>query len=101
MHQKRAYRAAHPIRALWHRHRAKAKSRGIEVLWTFEEFQTFCLRTGYHVEVKNGLTIERENPLDGYSTNNCKTLTHLDNSIKGSIIDRWLWARIGGRRACA
>jgi hypothetical protein len=97
MHEKREYRLRHPIRALWHKHRARAARRQIPVEWTFDEFQAFCLRTNYHNEVKNGLTIEREDALKGYSTANCTTLIHLDNSIKGSVIDKWLWARIGGR----
>ena len=96
-HDKQAYRLKHPIRAAWHRHTDKARRRGIPVLWSFEEFEAFCVKTNYHVEVKNGLTIERKEALDGYSTANCTTLTHADNSLKGAIIDRWLWARIGGR----
>jgi len=86
----RKWREEHPMTAAWNIHKWNAKQRGIKVEWNRQEFFLFCFLTGYHILRKDGLTIDRENCFLGYSLSNCQTLSHHENSIKGSIIERWL-----------
>jgi hypothetical protein len=87
MHHQRDFRARHPLRALFRAHLDHSKSRGIRVLWTFEDFILFCEATDYPNLLKEGWTIERDDPLLGYSLGNCSILTRSDNGFKGATYD--------------
>lgn len=86
----REWRERHPMVDAWNNHRFNAKKRGIAVEWNYDEFKLFCEITGYHILRKNGLTIDRENCLLGYNLKNCQVLSHYDNSVKGSRIEKWI-----------
>ena len=83
------WRSAHPVASAWHTHRWNAKLRGIPVLWSREEFASFCFETGYHLLRLDGYSIDRIEHRKGYSLSNCRLLTALENSIKGGF-ERWL-----------
>ncbi len=70
---KRAYRAAHPIRAIWHNLRHHAKERRIAVTIDFPIFENLCQQTGYHERRGNdadSLTIDRFDAAQGYEAHN-------------------------------
>ena len=80
----RRWRERHPILALWHNHKSDAKRRGISVEWTPEEFRFWCITTGYHITVRDGMSIDRIDPARGYSLDNVQLLTVGENSAKGN-----------------
>jgi len=81
----RKYRAADPIKATYYNLRCNAKRRGIYCAISLAEFRTFCTATGY-IEGKgveaDSLTIDRINPLVGYTINNIQVLTLKENLKK-------------------
>lgn len=87
----RKWREEHPIAAAWQIHKHNAKQRGIPVEWTFPEFAEFCERTNYDQLRKQGMTIQRDNCLAGYSLENCSgLLPHAENSELGWRKERWI-----------
>lgn len=85
----RKWRAEHPIADAWQVHKWNAKQRGIPVEWTRDEFAEFCERTGYDQLRKDGMTIQRDDCLRGYSLANCPgLLPHGENSQIGATFDR-------------
>ena len=71
--------------------KSKAKTRGIRVEITLQEFREFCQRTGYIIvkgrRGKNA-TIDRRDPTKGYTKENMQLLTHRENSTKGATLDK-------------
>lgn len=73
------------MRYLWKNLKGHAKARGIEFTITLEQWEEFCLRTGYHL--KHGreagcLTVDRKDGIYGYHHWNIQVLTNSENAGK-------------------
>lgn len=82
--RQRKYRAANPLVAAFHNLKGHAKARGKEFLFTVEQFEKFCLETGYLSKRLAGIdvTIDRVLEQGPYSYNNCQVLINGDNVSK-------------------
>lgn len=81
--------------AAWAAHVANAKTRGVAVEWTREDFFRFCEMTDYHILRSQGWTIERQDANKGYSIENCELATKKYNDAKGAFVDRWIKQKYG------
>jgi hypothetical protein len=97
-HYWRLQKERHPLSVRYNNFKSKAKQRGIAVEITLEEFKEFCHRTGYCIvkgrRGKNA-TIERPDPLRGYTVDNMELLTFSDNSRKGATLDKLMIQALG------
>lgn len=65
--------------------RCGANRRKIPFDLTYEEYEKFCVETGYHEKrgkQPSSLTIDRKNATRGYSYDNIQVLTHAENSAR-------------------
>lgn len=85
--RQRRFRANCPITSAYHNLKSHAKARGIEFDLTFEQFNVFCIQTGYD-KLKGGtkecLTVDRKHNDVGYTFNNIRAITMQENSFKGT-----------------
>lgn len=85
--RQRRYRERNPVSAAYFNLKAHAKARGIEFDLTFEQFNVFCIQTGYDKlkgKTKECLTVDRiENEL-GYTVSNIRAIIMQENSFKGT-----------------
>jgi len=84
--QDRKWRAKHPEHHVWNNLRKSARRRGIECTVTLEEFKKFCADTGLISRIgrqPEDLTVDRRDPSLGYTYNNLRTLTNLENARLG------------------
>jgi len=78
----RKHRLKHPYKYAFRTVRQSARKRSIPFLLTFEEFKSFCEKTGYLS--KKGkeftdLTIDRIDPSKPYQADNIRVLTWIEN----------------------
>lgn len=81
----RAYRTSRPLVYLYHNLKSHAKARGIGFLLTREEFEAFCVATGYHLtkgRTADAMSIDRINGALPYQAGNLQLKTVSLNSIK-------------------
>lgn len=79
----RNYREKYPLKYIYDTVKANAKRRGKEFTLTLEQFSTFCNKTGYDAKkgkTSDSLSIDRRNPLNGYSEDNIRAITLSDNT---------------------
>lgn len=89
----RAWREKNPIKAKFTHLRQSALRRKIEFTLTIEEFEAFCLETGYHNgagRCSGDLHIDRRKSWLGYSIDNIHVLECSENSFKGAYIEKKL-----------
>lgn len=88
----RKYRANNPIKAAFQNLRANAKRRGKIFSLSFEDFKEFAIQTEYITKkgrTKEGYTIDRINPAEGYTKENIQVLTNSENVKKQHYLDYW------------
>jgi hypothetical protein len=79
-------RARYPTAHLYKTIRWNAKQRGIPFLITREQWDEWCIRTGYAQRVGQGaddLTVDRKDSRMPYHINNIRAITRTNNSVKG------------------
>lgn len=65
--------------------RTHARARGKDFTITPEQWEAFCLRTGYHLNhgrEAGGLTVDRRDESRGYNADNIQVLTNRENAAK-------------------
>jgi hypothetical protein len=80
---KRKHREKYPLKYIYDTVKANAKRRGKEFTLTFDEFKEFCMKTGYDEKkgkTPDSLSIDRREPLNGYSKDNIRAITLSDNT---------------------
>jgi hypothetical protein len=81
----RAWRANNPILAMYTTLKCNAKRRGKDFTLTFEEWDQFVKE---HKMLENrgtepqSLTVDRIDPTRGYSIDNIRPLSHIENSTR-------------------
>ena len=83
-----AWRVRNPVKASWHRLKAKAKARKIEFTLSLEQFQQLCEITGYvdgKGRASSCLSIDRIDFQKGYELSNIRVITVSENSAKGYV----------------
>jgi hypothetical protein len=81
--QSKKYRAKYPLKYWYRIVKYNAKRRNKTFTLTIEEFETFCIKTGYDKnkgKTAFSLSIDRINPLLGYSMDNIRAITLSENS---------------------
>jgi hypothetical protein len=81
----RKWRATHPERAAYRTLCDNAKSRDRKVEFSYEEFLTLIVNTGYaenRGRHPGNLHIDRHDPLKGYTLENCRIITCAENCAK-------------------
>lgn len=91
--RKRQWREKHPIRSKFIDKKANAKRRKIPFALTLQDFERFCLDTGYHQKsgrTAGAMSIDRPNNDHsiGYRPDNIQALTVSQNSLKWHWRDR-------------
>lgn len=84
-HHAREFAKKYPLKYSFNNLRNRARQRRIEFNLTYEQYERFCLETGY--DKKKGrragsLTIDRIDVTKGYAPGNLQVLTKSDNSAK-------------------
>lgn len=85
------YRAKHPLKYLFDNLKNNAKRRGKDFTLTLDEFKDFAIKSGYselHGREADCLSVDRKNPLLGYSKDNIRVITVSDNVKleRGSLV---------------
>jgi len=81
----RLYRENHPFKASYLELKCNARKRFIPFNLTLRGWECFCNRTGYlklRGVTGKDMTVDRKNPLLGYTNKNIRMMTKIDNSIK-------------------
>lgn len=82
VHFLRDYRSRNQVKYLYWNLKSNAKRRGKEFSLTYEEFEGFCVKTGYDKlkgTTASSMTIDRINPLEGYHKDNIRAITLSEN----------------------
>ena len=83
----RAYRKKYPLKYIYNTIKYNARRRGKQFDLTFDQFKTFCQKTGYD-ELKGksalSLSIDRKDSTKGYTYENIRAITLSENSRKGN-----------------
>ena len=85
--RQRKYRINNPVVSYYHALKSRAKRRHINFTLTRNEFENFCLDTGYISKRLSGMdiTIDRIKETGPYGVGNLQLLTRSDNSRKGRL----------------
>jgi hypothetical protein len=80
----RQWRAKNPVKASYRQLRRSAQKRYIAFDISLYDFTVFCIETGYIWFLQQGydVTIDRKDPLKGYTKGNIQILTRADNTAK-------------------
>jgi hypothetical protein len=81
----RRFKLAHPLRYYYGKLRDRAKERGKDFRLTFEEYQSFAIKTNYALlkgKTSLSLSIDRRNNDRGYYFENVQAITLSENSRK-------------------
>jgi hypothetical protein len=79
------YRAKYPLKYIYTALKTNAKRRRKLFTLTFDEFECFCRRTGYHElkgQTPTSMTIDRIKNELGYTADNIQAITLHDNVLK-------------------
>lgn len=86
--RQRSYRAADPIRYQFNRLKAAASKRSVVFRLDKDWFRELCEATGYHEKaglMPGDLSLDRIDPLGGYTHDNVRVVTRTENTAKGNI----------------
>lgn len=81
----RRYKENHPLRYYYNITKQSAKQRGKDWSLTLQQYEEFCVKTGYHDHrgrKTNSMTIDRIDPKQGYHVWNIRCLSHAENSAR-------------------
>jgi hypothetical protein len=81
----RKYRAKNPLKYWYDTLKSNARRRGKEFTLTLEQFQEFCIKTGYDESkgrTADSLSVDRVDDTQGYHYYNIQAITVSDNSKK-------------------
>lgn len=100
----RRWRLNNPLKSAFKDLKKSARHRGIPFTLTLQEFDDFCLRSGYLAFkgcAPTALHVDRIDPTKGYSADNIQALTASENVAKGNRERRQAAVRrkIKGRHA--
>jgi len=79
----RRVRAKNPVKYIYNNLKFNAKRRGKEFTLTYEQFEQFCIETGYDKnrgQTPTSMSIDRIDNNRGYSIDNIRSITLSENS---------------------